>query len=798
MLTSPFIRFDLFVTDARHDGTMAGVAFTRQVGNLPAEVTSFVGRRHEMAAVKQLMSTSRLVTLTGVGGVGKTRLALRVAVERHRAFDAVWLVDLTELNDPSLISQTVAAVVGLRDQPACSPTDALGEFFGSQRALLVLDNCEHLIDSCAVLTDALLRAAPTLQILATSRQSLRISGESIVMILPLCVPDPDSPMTEGYEPCEAVDLFAQRAAAVLPGFVIDEHSHDTVIRLCRRLDGLPLAIELAAVRLRAFSLGDIVRQLDDRFRWLTGGSRASLPRQRTLHALVDWSYQLLTPGERTLWERISLFPGHFDLDAVESVCAYGDIEPRDVVDLLDDLVDKSLLLREERDGRVRYRMLETLRQFCHDKLGGPDERRTLSRRHRDWYGRLAERAAADWFGPEQAAWFARLKLEHSNIRAALDFCLREPGEAESGLRMAIALQRPFWLANSFYDEGRQWLDRLLRALADPTAPRAQGLYMNARLAIMQGDTAAALPMLRESLTLAKQINDPHSLAFATGLSGMALLFEGHPEKAAPLLRDALERHTARGDQIGITMASIFLGLTLHELGDNDGADALCEECLARSMDLGESWYCAWALTWLALDLWTRGQTTRAASLARESLRRSRRYDDRPNIALNVELLAWSATLDGDHERGARLLGAAKTIAGTMVVSGLQTKSHIQQHDRCTAMLLHSLGDTAFTKAHERGSRLTLPRAVEDALRERASTSVQEPERERTPSPLTRRESEIAELIAKGMSNKDIAATLVIAQRTAEAHVEHILTKLGFSSRTQIAVWFTTQTTVEQE
>ncbi|MGP3958841.1 ATP-binding protein [Nonomuraea sp. 3N208] len=773
---------------------MRSPVFTQQVGNLPAEVTSFVGRRHEMAAVQKLMSTSRLVTLTGMGGVGKTRLAQRVASERHRAFDAVWLVDLADLTDPSLMTQTVAAVVGLRERPACSPIAVLGEFFAPQHALLVMDNCEHLIDSCAVLTYELLRAAPKLQILATSRQSLGVPGESTVTLLPLPVPDQDSPEAERPEQCEAVDLFAQRAAAVLPEFVIDEHSHDSVVRICRLLDGIPLAIELAAVRLRSFALGDIVRQLDDRFRWLTGA--VAPPRQRTLRTLVDWSYRLLTPGERTLWERMSLFSGHFDLDAVEFVCGYGDIEPRDVANLLDGLIDKSLLLREDHAGHVRYRMLETLRQFCHDKLGRPDEQRMFLRRHRDWYGHLAEQAAADWFGPEQAAWFTRLRLEHPNIRTALDFCLREPGAAEIGLRMAIALQQPFWLAHSFYDEGRQWLARLLRAVAEPAALRAQGLYVNGWLATMQRDISAALPMLEESRILAEQSGDRDCLAYATGLSGMAVLYEGHPEKAAPLLRDAIEGHAACGDQYGITMASIVLASALYELGDAGRADALTEECLARSEDHGESWCRVWALTWLAMDIWTRGQTARAASLARESLQRSRSYHDRSTIALNVELLAWSATVDGDCERGARLLGAAANVAGAVDVSGLLMKSHVQQHDRCRSTLLSSLGDTVFTRAYERGRRLTPQAAINDALCEQDRTTLPESEREQTPSPLTRRESEVAELIARGMSNKEIAATLVIAQRTAEGHIEHILTKLGFDSRVQIAAWFSTQKTAE--
>ncbi|MBV9383926.1 MAG: LuxR family transcriptional regulator, partial [Streptosporangiaceae bacterium] len=505
--------FDQLMRQSYGDMAMTVMAAGRRAGNLPAELTSFVGRRREVAEVRRLLSVSRLVTLTGVGGVGKTRLALRAAVEFRRAFDETWLVDLAGLIDPSLVVPTVAATVGLCDQSERPPLPVLSDFLAPKRMLLVLDNCEHLLDACAELADALLRAAPELRILATSRQSLRIEGEFTMAIAPLPVPAGDQPplSPEALGQYEAVSLFADRAAAVLPGFILDGSNAMAVARLCRQLDGIPLAIELAAVRLRALSVGEIEERLGDRYGLLTGGSRAALPRQRTLRALVDWSFSLLSTAERHLWARLSVFAGDFGLDAVEGTCAGEGISADELPDLLADLVDKSLLLRHEHLGEGRYRLLETLRQFGQEKLSEYGQRELMLSRHRDWYQRLAEQALAEWFGPRQVSWFNRLRLERANLRAALEYCLSEPGEAETGLRMASVLLRPFWLPNAFFSEGRMWLARLLEKVTAGTA-RAKGLCANAWLALMQGDAATALSMLEEGGRLADQLDDPASSA----------------------------------------------------------------------------------------------------------------------------------------------------------------------------------------------------------------------------------------------------------------------------------------------
>ncbi|MCT9932326.1 LuxR C-terminal-related transcriptional regulator [Planotetraspora sp. A-T 1434] len=775
---------------------MGGTAFTRQVGNLPADVTSFVGRRQELAEIKRLLTASRLVTLTGVGGVGKTRLALRAASEQHRAFDGVWLIDLAGLDDPSLVPQAVAATVGLCDQAVTNPVEALSEFLSTRRTLLVLDNCEHLLDVCAALASRLLRAAPELRILATSRQSLGISGERAMNVTPLSVPDSGRPppTPKELERYDAITLFADRAAAVLPGFVVDDRNQEAVATLCRRLDGIPLAIELAAVRLRSLSINALVERLGDPYRWLTCGSRTAVPRQRTLHALVDWSFQLMPTPEQMLWTRMSIFPGHFDLDAVEGVCVGDGIEPEDVLDLLDAVVDKSLLQREEHGGEVRYRMLETLREFGQMRLTGPDERRALLRRHRDWYRRLAEQAAAEWFGPGQASWFARLKLDQVNFRAAMEFCLREPGEAETGLRMATDLHRPHWLPNAFFLEGRHWLDRMLAAAPEPTATRAEALCVDAWLAFMQGDTEAGHPLIEEGTALADKLGDPVSMAQASSVSGKAAYYSGDLARATGLLDEAVARHTANGDCFGVVTAALTLAAALGSGGDAARATALFEECLSLAADHGESWCRAWVLTVFALHMWQLGETPRATSLARESLLLGHAFEDRLNVASNIEALAWIMASEGRHERAACLLGAADAVGGTVGISALLLKRQVEFHEKCVASLREAMGDKAFNRARRHGTRLTVEQAVAEALGDRPDKRAQpeKPAAEPPPSPLTAREREIAELIAQGLSNKEIAAALVVAQRTAEGHVEHILAKLGFTSRAQIAAWMTTQ------
>ena len=447
---------------ALRDGPQAAPPVRRSFGNLPLELTSFVGRRTELSAVKHMLSSSRLVTLTGIGGVGKTRLALRTATDVAKNFaDGAWLVELGELRDETLVVDIVAAGLGLRDESSARPLlDVLIEFLSSRRLLLVLDNCEQVVDAAAKLADTLLRACPELRILVTSREALDIGGEAVLRLSPLAFPRPDSETTlGGLSGYDAVALFADRAAAAVPGFELTDDNKTTVASICSRLDGLPLAIELAAARLRAISPEQILERLADRYSLLTRGSRCAPVRQQALSWSVGWSYDLCTPAEQQLWCQLSVFAGSFDLEAAEDICD-GDLSPDQILDLLTALVDKSILTRTERNGSVQFRLLETLRDYSHDQIRQTDRYAELRRRHADWCRRLVRDAAADWFSPRQVEWMKRLEREGLNIRAALEFTLTNSPEAALEIAGTI---HPFGIARRRLTETRHWLDRALAA-----------------------------------------------------------------------------------------------------------------------------------------------------------------------------------------------------------------------------------------------------------------------------------------------------------------------------------------------
>ena len=403
----------------------------RSAGRLRGELTEFVGRRAELARVRDALQGARLVTLTGPGGIGKTRLALQVAAAAGRAFrDGVWLAELGGLRDPGLLVGEVARSLGLSNQSARWAVASLADHLQNRQVLLVLDGCEHLADACAVMADALLRGCQGLRIIATSRHVLGVAGEVTIAIPPMTVPAEDDPAgPEELLRYEAVRLFARRGAAVLPGFAVDDGNGSAVAGVCRALDGIPLAVELAAVRLRSLSPGQILSRLDSRFQLLSGGGPAGQPNHRTLQAALEWSYDLLTDGEQAMWRRVSVFAGSFDLDAAEAVCAVGQVAAIQTADLIDALVAKSILLREGQ-STARYRLLDTIRDFGETKLRGRGNERALRLRHLGWYAALAARQEA--FGPGRGEWIAALDADHGNLRAALEFCLSEPGRGGRG------------------------------------------------------------------------------------------------------------------------------------------------------------------------------------------------------------------------------------------------------------------------------------------------------------------------------------------------------------------------------
>jgi predicted ATPase/DNA-binding CsgD family transcriptional regulator len=773
---------------------MATSMVDSRLGNLPVDVTSFVGRRRELAVAKALLSTSRLTTFTGMGGVGKTRLAIRLAAELRRGFvDGVWLVELAGLQDAGLVGQTVSATLGIDDRTAGWSLTTLSAFLKKRQMLLVLDNCEHLLDACAVMVDALLRACPELRILATSRQPLGITGEQTLAVPPLSVPGADRRASpEGLTQYGAVSLFVDRATAVRPGFTIDAHNQLAVAGICRRLDGIPLAIELAVGRLRSLSAEQLLEHLDDRYALLTGGSRAALPRQQTLRALIDRSFDLCSPAEQLLWARLSVFSDGFDLDAAEQVCGGGEIPAGDVLDLMAGLVEKSVVLADERGGRVRYQLSETLREYGRDRLSDAGQTSALRHGHLDRYASLVTQAEAGWFGPNQVELFARLRLEHANLRAALGFCLTEPGVASVGLAIASAL-RFYWLMSGRPNEGRHWLERLLAADVGRTPLRLRGICVDGYLATLLGDFPAAELRLAEADRLAQGPGEASGIALINQVRGLSELFQGDPLRAVAHFDQALAEHRALGDEAAMAYDQIELALSFALLGHDERAVGLLEECLALSESHGEHWIRALALWALGIEACRQGDHPRATSTEQQSIRLRLPLDDRWTIGLNLDVLAWTAAASGDGERAAHLLGAARAIRETLGTSQAPLGHLADLQARYEGAARESLGDAAFDRAFKQGVRLGFDEAVAYALGETHQPGVrgQNVEREgMLGGSLTRREHEIAELIRRGLSNKEIAGTLVISPRTAEAHVEHILTKLGFTSRAQVASWVT--------
>jgi predicted ATPase len=484
----------------RPEARVVALGARRLISNLPLELTSFVGRRAELSEVNGLLSASRLVTLTGIGGVGKTRLALRAATEARRTFpDGLWLVELGDLRDGSLLVDVVAESLGVRDESGQPLGEVLIDFLCSRKLLLVLDNCEQVVEGAAKLAETLLRACPELRILATSREALGIGGEAVLRLSPLPFPEADAQPTLSNLPTfDAVTLFAERAAATVPDFELTDDDMVTVARICAKLDGLPLAIELAAARLRTISPEQILERLTDRYTLLTRGSRAAPTRQQTLSWSVGWSYDLCTPAEQRLWAQLSVFAGSFELEAAEDICD-GHLTPDEFLDLLTALVDKSILLRAQSNGGIRFRLLETLRDYGRDQIQGTDDYLELRRRHRDWYRRLVGDAGADWFSSRQVEWLQRLDREAANLREALRFSMTD--SPETALEITGTLH-PFGIAHGHLSETRRWLDRTLAAaLPEPTIERIRALYGATKIAAIQGDLPAATALVAEGQTL---------------------------------------------------------------------------------------------------------------------------------------------------------------------------------------------------------------------------------------------------------------------------------------------------------
>ena len=739
--------------------------------NLPAEVTRFIGRRRELPTIAEAIERHRLVTLRGTGGVGKTRLALRTASEHRDIFaDGCWMVQLSPLHAPELLARTVSAALGLPDHAAGDATRLLAESLAECELLLVLDTCEHLTDACAELAALLLSAAPGLRILATSRVPLGLPEEHSLLITPLELPADDA--TAAYS--DAVTLFVDRARAAVPYFALTPGNTPAVVELCRRLDGIPLVLELAAVRLRSLPVEEILARLSDRFRVL-GAARTATDRHRTLRAAVSWSYELCSPAEQRLWAALSVFPGSFRPAAAEHVCGPGTRET------LDRLVEKSVVQFSD----DRYRLLDTLREFGAERLdpAGAGRLRAL---HRDYYLSLAERAAAGYMTAGQEAWLAKLGVETANLRVALDYSLAAPGEAHAGLRM-IRLLLPYWLMTGQFTEGRRWHD-LARPAAGTASDSAWSRYGAGVLAVQQGDFAAGGPLLAQAAELAAGRGDEDLAVRVSDALGILAFYSGDLVTAQAEFEAALAAYERNGfcDPAALVTYSRLASVCLLVF-ELDRAVKLSEECLRRCEELGEQWARGSALWTHGVARWMSGDNAAAADDALACLRIKERLDDRHAIAMSFDLLTLCLVGGGDFERAAVLHGASESLWTLLNAPRLMGPAYkIAENAARTAR--SALGDERFDALAGHGFAMPLPAALAVARGEAQAWPGARPAPGTAVKPLTRREKEIAALVAGGMGNREIAERLFLSKRTVDSHVEHIFAKLGFSSRTQLAGW----------
>jgi predicted ATPase/DNA-binding CsgD family transcriptional regulator len=757
----------------------------QQVARLPTEVTSFVDRRRERAEVKRLLSVGRLLTLTGPAGVGKTRLAVRVAGELSRAFpDGVWMVSLATIQDDALVPHAVADMLGIRDDTGGQPLEVIVEHLRERRLLLVLDNCEHLIEACAALVSSILPRAAWVRVLATSRHRLNLSGEHLLDVSPLRVPTPED-LAEGVLAAKAfpaLELFADRATAVAPGFTLTAGNLKHMARLCDRLDGLPLAIELAAVRVQSYSLVQLVERLDDRYRLLTGGSHSVLPHHQTLRAAIDWSYQLCTRQEQLVWALLSVFAGSFDLGAAEAVCAGEEGGGHtNVLDTIAGLVDKSILVSERHGDTVRYRLLSSLLDYGLEKLTELGKVSAARLRYRDHYLYLAEEYERHWFGPRQLEIMASLRAELDNFRAALTFCVGTPDEAQHGLRLAAVLWC-YWVPCRANLEMRHWLHQALREGAKLRDMWAKAYWIDGLLVMIHSRSAAVL--------------------LAGGPPGQSAQAHGRLPIATPVADYMPDWRLAENALLSFVVISrIELACSLVFQAKPDQAVPLCDEVLAICEARKEQWARSYVLRTLALARWTMGEYDSAITHARECLRLKYVVHDQHSLGRTLDLLAAIAAGKGETERAAVLQGAAERIWHDVGRNPLERPwaGRIRASER---QARETLGDRGFEQARRRGGELSRDDVVAYALQDRSRTSAKGARAgtrtavagESSDIRLTPRERQVAELVAQGLTDKQIAATLVIGLRTAEGHVQRILTKRGFTNRTQLAAWINSQQT----
>jgi non-specific serine/threonine protein kinase len=767
----------------------------RRQGNLPLQLTSFIGREQLLAEVTRRLSQSspacRLLTLTGAGGTGKTRLALEAAEALRDRFDGVYFVPLAPISDTGLIATAIAQAVGVGDAMGHPSVTTLSDYIRDQHVLLVLDNFEQLLSGASQTTD-LLAASPRLSLLVTSRAPLRVSGERELAVPPLALPQQPAhdelaaQRLEALSKSESVSLFVDRAQAVKADFSLTSENTPAVVEICRSVDGLPLAIELATARMRFLDPWTVLERLEHRLQFLTGGARDLPTRQHTLRNTIAWSYDLLEPSEQVLFRRLSVFVGGCDLEAAQAVCADDD----DVLDGIDSLVAKSLLQSVAvAQGDVRISMLETIREFGVEQLAFAGELETLRWRHAEYFLQLAERAEPELWTSAASRWLHRLDLDHDNFRAALEWCLGASSQThpEIALRMAGALCQ-FWWTRSYFDEGRRWLARALAGTTGRSARRMKALHGAGWLAHFQRDSTSARALLSESLAIAQQANDRWAVAWVFHALGRVAYFENDPATARTLGQESLEIAEGIGDRWLIAWAHHLLGLAAHITADYPAAQAEYERSLAIRREVGHQMGTGILIQLLGMLAHRQRDFASAQAQYLDSLETFRDISSHWQMSQMLALFASLAAMQHQPERAARLVGATETATKWSRTQPIPLTEELFR-EGCD-LAREALGEAGFATAVAEGRALSLDEAIAEArsVDVPSSAHARAPERTRCPADLTPTEVKVLQLLTAGQSTKQIAEELAVAVSTVERHITHIYDKTGTRGRAAAATF----------